>query len=129
MAPKANAGGDKSITLPCDLIVINGSLSSDDVAIAKYHWTRDPISLAAGSVIENSDETAVLKLIGLVPGRYLFHLTVFDFQGASSSDTASLIVESPKHLMDHVEIMIIADINFSLKTKRQFTEPASVPDA
>lgn len=48
MPPRANAGGDKTIHLPCDVIVMNGSSSSDDIAIVKYQWTRDPASLAAG---------------------------------------------------------------------------------
>ncbi|GIY55533.1 dyslexia-associated protein KIAA0319-like protein [Caerostris darwini] len=108
--PRANAGGDKTIYLPCDVIVMNGSLSSDDVSIVKYQWTRDPASLAAGSVIEASDETAVLKLTGLVSGRYLFRLTVSDVQGASSSDTASLIVKPSKDVIDEIEIVVNADI-------------------
>ncbi|CAL1295459.1 unnamed protein product [Larinioides sclopetarius] len=110
LAPRANAGGDKTIYLPCDVIVMNGSLSSDDVGIVKYQWTRDPASLAAGSVIEASDQTSVLKLTGLVSGRYLFRLTVFDLQGASSSDTASLIVKPPKDIIDQIEIVVNADI-------------------
>lgn len=48
MPPRANAGGDKTIFLPCDVIIMNGSLSSDDIAIVKYEWNRDPASLAAG---------------------------------------------------------------------------------
>ncbi|XP_054708646.1 dyslexia-associated protein KIAA0319 homolog [Uloborus diversus] len=110
MTPRANAGGDKTIYLPCDVIVMNGSSSSDDIAIVKYQWTRDPASLAAGYVLENSEQTSVLKLTGLISGRYLFRLTVFDLQGASSYDTASLIVKSAKNLIDQVEIMINADI-------------------
>ncbi|GFX42292.1 dyslexia-associated protein KIAA0319-like protein [Trichonephila clavipes] len=110
IAPRANAGGDKTIYLPCDVIIMNGSLSSDDVGIVKFQWTRDPASLAAGSVIENSDQTATLKLTGLVSGRYLFRLTVFDLQGASSSDTASLIVKTPKNLIDQIELVVNADI-------------------
>ncbi|KFM79584.1 Dyslexia-associated protein-like protein, partial [Stegodyphus mimosarum] len=110
MAPHANAGGDKTIYLPCDVVVMNGSLSSDDVGIVKYQWNRDPASLAAGYVLENSDQTPVLKLSGLISGRYLFRLTVSDLQGASSSDTASLIVKPPKTLIDQVEIIVNADI-------------------
>ncbi|XP_035233756.1 dyslexia-associated protein KIAA0319 homolog, partial [Stegodyphus dumicola] len=61
-------------------------------------------------VLENSDQTPVLKLSGLISGRYLFRLTVSDLQGASSSDTASLIVKPPKTLIDQVEIIVNADI-------------------
>ncbi|XP_015923120.2 dyslexia-associated protein KIAA0319 isoform X1 [Parasteatoda tepidariorum] len=110
LPPRANGGGDKTIYLPCDVVVMNGTASSDDYGIVKYQWTRDASSLAAGSVIEDSDETAVLKLSGLIAGRYLFRLTVSDLQGASSSDTASLIVKPSKTLLDHVELMVNADI-------------------
>lgn len=48
MSPRANAGGDKTIYLPCDVIIMNGSSSTDDIAVVKYKWSRDPASLAAG---------------------------------------------------------------------------------
>lgn len=110
MPPHANAGGDKTVQLPCDVVLMNGSSSSDDIGIVKYQWARDPASLAAGDILENSDKGPILKLSGLIAGRYLFRLTVYDIQGAFSSDTASLIVKSPGTLMDQVEIIVNADI-------------------
>lgn len=109
--PRANAGGDKTIHLPFDLVILNGSKSWDDVEIVSYVWTRDPSSLAAGDIIENSDHSPVLKLINVLPGRYLFRLTVTDKQGASSSDTASLIVKSPPNMLSQVELVLNADIS------------------
>lgn len=75
-APVANAGGDLDVTLPVSVILINGSKSSDDLRIAKWKWTRDPKSLAAGSMVGTSDETSVLELVGAVPGQYNFQLQV-----------------------------------------------------
>lgn len=47
--PKADAGGDKSsLELPLDMLVLDGSKSSDDHGIVSYQWTRNDKSLAAG---------------------------------------------------------------------------------
>lgn len=58
--PKANAGGDKTVVLPISAIILNGSLSWDDLAIVKWDWIREPNSLAAGNIILNSDHSPVL---------------------------------------------------------------------
>ena len=54
--PVANAGGDKTITLPQRLVTIDGSKSSDDKGIVQYSWARDHLSQAAGvSVVITHD--------------------------------------------------------------------------
>lgn len=58
--PVANAGGDQSITLPISAIYFNGSLSSDDLEVVKYQWTREDASLAAGKIVGNTDNTPVM---------------------------------------------------------------------
>ena len=93
LTPKANAGGDFSVILPVSVVIINGSSSTDDVGITKWVWERDPTSLAAGKVINNSNSTSVLMLTDVVAGRYVWKLTVYDDQGASSSDTVSIIIK------------------------------------
>lgn len=60
--PKANAGGDFSVTLPVSVVVVDGSKSTDDVAVTKWLWERDGTSLAAGKVINGSDNAAVLMV-------------------------------------------------------------------
>lgn len=60
--PKANAGGDKTVVLPVSAIVLNGSLSRDDLAIVKWEWIREPNSLAAGNIVLNSDHSSVLTV-------------------------------------------------------------------
>ncbi|XP_026816295.1 dyslexia-associated protein KIAA0319-like protein isoform X1 [Rhopalosiphum maidis] len=91
--PKANAGGDKTIVLPVSAIVLNGSLSWDDLAIVKWDWIREPNSLAAGNIILNSDHSSVLIVTNIVEGRYVFRLKVTDDQGASSEDIVSVNVK------------------------------------
>ncbi|GAB6023868.1 hypothetical protein CHUAL_008606 [Chamberlinius hualienensis] len=108
--PKANAGGDQSIELPCNLVILNGSASTDDNGITKYEWTRDSASLAVGEILHGTDHTSLLMLTGLLPGRYVFKLTVYDAGGVSSSDTASVIVKTATHELDDVEICIANDI-------------------
>lgn len=115
--PKANAGGDRSVSLPLKWFILNGSASSDDIGIQSWLWTREPDSLAAGSIITNSDRTSnlmvnisqrffkmsykfsytlYLQLTNLVPGKYVFRLTVTDVQGLSDHDIATLVIHSSK---------------------------------
>lgn len=108
--PKADAGGDRTVFLPVDVVSLNGSRSTDDVEIVSWRWTRDPSSLAAGHVLENSSFSAVLRLSELIPGRYMFTLRVWDAQGATGQDTASLIVKPPPSLAQQVELLLDTDI-------------------
>ena len=75
-APVATAGDDMTVVLPLTEVVVNGSGSKDDLGVAKWKWTRQPGSLAAGKVVGGSDRTPLLRLTGLVPGQYLFELEV-----------------------------------------------------
>ncbi|XP_044740297.1 dyslexia-associated protein KIAA0319-like protein [Chrysoperla carnea] len=104
--PKANAGGDRTIELPQTLVILNGSGSHDDVGIAVWQWTRDDISLAIGNILGNSDRTAELMLGDLEPGRYVFRLKVFDEDGLSDEDTASVMVKPDPMLVNEVELTL-----------------------
>ena len=108
--PKANGGGDFKVILPVSLVQVNGSASSDDVAIVKWLWERLPTSLAAGHVLGQSSSAPVLLLTGLVTGQYQWRLTVWDDQGASDSDTVSFIVKPGVHQKDHVAVVLGAGI-------------------
>ena len=44
-------------------------------------------------VLNHSDSQAVLQLVNLVAGRYIFTLTVVDGEGLTSSDQASVLVK------------------------------------
>ncbi|XP_047493120.1 dyslexia-associated protein KIAA0319-like protein isoform X2 [Penaeus chinensis] len=110
MPPKANAGGDFSVTLPVSVVMVDGSKSSDDVAVTKWLWEKEAMSLAAAKVINSSDHSPVLMFTDVVAGVYIWKLTVWDDQGASSTDTVSIIVKSSPHELDEVEVVVGGDI-------------------
>lgn len=118
--PKANAGGDKTVVLPVSAIVLNGSLSWDDLAIVKWDWIREPNSLAAGNIILNSDHSSVLIVTNIVEGRYVFRLKVTDDQGASSEDTVSVNVKPDPIAMSIVSLTLY--IEASRLTQNQADE-------
>ncbi len=101
-------GGDRNETLPLNVLLVNGSLSYDDLAIVNYSWTRESDSLAVGNVIGTSDREPVLKLTNIVAGRYIYKLTVMDEQGLTGSQTVKInILEDPLEL-NLVEVILTA---------------------
>ncbi|XP_005403426.1 PREDICTED: dyslexia-associated protein KIAA0319 homolog isoform X2 [Chinchilla lanigera] len=81
----------QELTLPLTLALLDGSQSTDDTEIVSYHWEE-----VSGPFLEEktSADSPVLYLSHLVPGNYTFRLTVADSDGATSSTTATLIVNS-----------------------------------
>src|SRR6267143_2156136 len=86
--PVANAGGNKTITLPANSVVLNGSGTDSDGSIASYLWTK----VSGGAATLTNANTASLTASGLAAGTYVFRLTVTDNQGAQASDDATVIV-------------------------------------
>jgi len=109
-APVAHAGDDRRVSLPVGVVRLDGRGSSDDLGVARWSWTRDLASLAAGTVVGNSSQTSVLVLADLVPGRYVFNLQVWDAQGKTSQDSVSIIVEKDPDLLSVVELVVGEDI-------------------
>lgn len=89
--PTANAGGNKSITLPTNSVTLNGSGSDPDGTIASYQWKENSGPNSATIVSPTSASTVVNNLIA---GTYVFQLTVTDNQGATQSSTMQLIVNA-----------------------------------
>ena len=87
-APVANAGPDKTITLPTNSVTLNGSATDSDGTIATYSWTK----VSGGAATLTNANTANLTVTGMVVGPYTFRLTVTDNQGAQGSDDATVIV-------------------------------------
>ncbi|MBS1576006.1 MAG: hypothetical protein JST09_11950, partial [Bacteroidetes bacterium] len=80
-APVANAGPDKTITLPIDSIVLDGSASSDiNGIITLYKWVK----LSGGAATITNDSTPIIAVLGLEAGQYIFELTVADDKKATS---------------------------------------------
>ncbi|WP_247237861.1 PKD domain-containing protein [Telluribacter sp. SYSU D00476] len=88
-APTANAGADKTIALPTNSVILNGSGSDSDGSIASYQWNQQsgPSQASLSNV-----GTANLTAGNLVAGTYVFRLTVKDNQGATATNDASVKV-------------------------------------
>lgn len=111
-----------SITLPCSVILIDGSKSNDDLGIANYTWVRESGSLAIGNVIGNSDHEVKLMITNVVTGRYIFRLTVTDAQGLYSSDTASIIVHPDPLIMNLVELTLTMEARVLIQSELESLE-------
>ncbi|XP_024084627.1 dyslexia-associated protein KIAA0319-like protein isoform X2 [Cimex lectularius] len=116
--PKANAGGDQTLTLPIGVLIVNGSQSSDDLGIAKWQWTRELTSLAMGTIIDQSDTTPVLMVTNVVAGRYEFRLRVTDDQGEWAEDTVSIIIKQDPEILNLIELTLNIEASKLTQTQR-----------
>lgn len=87
--PVANAGADQAITLPDDLVVLDGSASDADGTIAQYIWTKQS-GPTQGDITYPGN--SVTTATGLVKGTYVFRLTAKDNDGATATDDMKVIV-------------------------------------
>lgn len=88
--PAANAGANKSITLPVNSVQLDGGSSTDpDGSISGYAWTK--ISGPAGGAISNA-KNKTTNITGLLAGNYEYQLTVTDNEGATASDRVTITV-------------------------------------
>ncbi len=91
-APVANAGADRTITLPTNSASLNGSGSSDaDGTIASYLWQQ--ISGPSTSTL-SSTTTANITVSNLVQGVYSYRLRVTDNGGLTANDTVRVTVNA-----------------------------------
>jgi endoglucanase Acf2 len=89
IAPTANAGADKAITLPTNSVVINGTGTDSDGTISSYTWTQ--VSGPSTATLSGA-ATANLTASALVAGTYVFRLTVTDNGAATGSDDVNVVV-------------------------------------
>jgi hypothetical protein len=89
-APIANAGNNQSISSPANSVTLNGSASSDpDGNIVSYNW----ITVSGpGSITISNSNSATPTATGLLPGGYIFELTVTDNKGATAKDQVAVTV-------------------------------------
>jgi hypothetical protein len=89
-APTANAGADKTITLPTSSLYLYGSASDSDGSIASTTWTK----VNGPSCSMSGTTTLKLGLSKLVAGTYTFRLTAKDNAGATKYDDVIVKVNS-----------------------------------
>ncbi|WP_375437790.1 DUF4082 domain-containing protein, partial [uncultured Hymenobacter sp.] len=91
-APVANAGPDKTLTLPTSSVELAGSGTDADGTVATYAWTQ----VSGPNTATFTSKTVPQPTVsGLVAGSYVFSLIVTDNQGlASAADQVSVTVTS-----------------------------------
>ncbi len=88
--PVANAGADQTITLPVNIITLDGSGSTDpDNNITAYSWTKLSGPTSYNIANTNAVQTPVTNL---VQGIYKFELKVTDAGSLFAKDTMQVIV-------------------------------------
>lgn len=100
--PVANAGSDKAITLPTNMVSLAGTASDPDGTITAWAWTK-----LSGSGTINSPNTQTTNITGLTEGTSIFRLTVTDNKGATAFDDVSVIVRPDPTPIPEKEIVKI----------------------
>jgi major membrane immunogen (membrane-anchored lipoprotein) len=92
-APDANAGANRSITLPASSATLNGSGSSDaDGTIATYLWQQ---TAGPSASVLSATNTANITVSNLQAGVYTYRLRVSDNDGATDEATVTVTVNAP----------------------------------
>ncbi|HEV7949935.1 MAG TPA: malectin domain-containing carbohydrate-binding protein, partial [Glaciihabitans sp.] len=90
--PVADAGADKTITLPVSTVVLNGAGTDTDGTIANYTWSQ--VSGPNTATFSNK-AVAAPSVSGLIPGTYVFSLAVQDdLLAISSADLVTVKVNT-----------------------------------
>jgi hypothetical protein len=94
-APVANAGANRTITLPTNSVNITGSATDADGTIATYLWQH--VS-GPSTATFSATNTAATTASNLLAGVYTFRLTVTDNDGATDTDLMTVTVNSAPNL-------------------------------
>ena len=84
--PTANAGDDRRVS-PGSAVTLDGSGSTDDVAVATYLWAQ---TSGHSTVTLNAPNTARPSFTPADPGIFTFTLTATDAAGNSANDTVMI---------------------------------------
>lgn len=89
-APVANAGSDRTMTLPANSFAIAGSGTDSDGTITSYSWTK----VSGGAATMSNTSTSTVSISGLTAGAYTFRLTVTDNSGLTGFDDMNVTVNA-----------------------------------
>lgn len=92
VAPVANAGADKTLSLPINTVSLYGSGKDSDGKIVSYAWRK----VSGGAANLTTPTSAKLNVTGMVAGTYVFRLTVKDDKGATGYNDVKVTVHPPK---------------------------------
>lgn len=109
--PVANAGADKTVILPSNVVNLDASGSTDednDIRFYLWKWIAGPSSL---NFLNGDGGSIFPRLVGLVEGTYEFELTVTDAAGLFSKDTVAVFVTLPSGVAHVVDLTF--DLNSS----------------
>ncbi|HEY3402385.1 MAG TPA: gliding motility-associated C-terminal domain-containing protein, partial [Ohtaekwangia sp.] len=87
--PSANAGADRSITLPTSSVGLTGSGTDSDGTISTYSWAQ---SSGPSTAVFTPNNAAATTVSTLQEGVYVFALTVTDNRGATGIDQVIVTV-------------------------------------
>lgn len=87
-APVANAGPDRTLTLPYNSAKLQGGAHDEDGTVVSYQWTQ----LSGKNASLSNTSSAVAEVSGLLEGTYIFQLKVKDDKGAISTDEVRVSV-------------------------------------
>ena len=116
--PVSDPGPDLKLSLPHNQAELDGSRSSDDLAVTRWVWTRDSGSLAAGTVIGNMTSSR-LVIADLVAGKYSFNLQVWDEQGLTANKSVQVTVDQDPDRLNIVEIVLNKNLSHFTQSQKQ----------
>lgn len=106
--PVANAGPDRVVTLPINLLTLTGGGTDTDGTIASYSWVK----LTGGTATLSGANTNKLSASGLSAGAYKFRLTVTDDDGATDIDDVDVFVNVPPTVSLGSDLTITLPTNY-----------------
>lgn len=90
--PTVTAGPDKSVSLPTDSVVLNGSATGHGTTIHAINWVK--VSGPNSPTITTTSAGQVATVHGLIQGIYVFSITATDNHGLSASDSVTVTVDT-----------------------------------
>lgn len=87
-SPAVNAGSDQVVTLPDNVITLEGMATDPDGTITSYLWDK----ISGGVATLEGEQTHQLTAADLEAGLYTFRLTATDDRGSVASDDVQVTV-------------------------------------